>query len=94
MSKLKVKFDLFKESGKWKYGGVSELDPTIPPWEHSKLIQDLEERQEEVVLGVITSGNYYLVISMIEDIDYNQFQYYFYQMLFTPQQIMGMFRDD
>lgn len=94
MNKLKVQFDLYKESGKWKYGGISELDPTIPPWEHTKLIRDLEEKQSEVVVGTITSGDFYLVLSMIDDIDYDQFQYHFYQMLFTPSQIKGMFRDD
>ena len=92
--KVPVKFDLYKESGKWKYGGTTEIDGDIPPWEHNRLITNLEENQNEVILGTISGGEFFLVISMLDDFDYFKNRYRFYQMLFTPSQIKGMFRDD
>lgn len=88
--RIPLKFDLYKESGKWKYGGECTIDSEIAPWEYYQVLSDIDENQNEVVKGTIASGEYHVVISMVDDFDYSEFKYQFYQMLFTPQQVQEL----
>lgn len=70
---MKVNVNLFKLSGKWAYGGVVDVDESIPfgSYEHK---QDLVDKQDFVVDGAFDS--YVVVVMHRDDYDTDPSQYF------------------
>ena len=74
----KLAWDLYKkDSGKWKYGGESELTLDFSPWDKKELISRLALGQKEVVIGCFYDDGLALVVRDIEDYPAAQ-KYQFY----------------
>lgn len=58
---IKLTWNLFKESGKWAYGGEVEVSGTWHIWD-DELLQEIDDLQTEVRDGLITSRSMTLVI--------------------------------
>lgn len=63
---MKIKWDLFKVSGKWKYEGISNIPDGAELWDDN-VLDLIDENQNDVSKGIISRRCYYLVVDLIED---------------------------
>ncbi len=63
---IRLKFDLYNPTGKWKYGGEFELPANVRIWSDN-VIQKIADTQKDVVPEAITKRYYHMVISEITD---------------------------
>lgn len=63
----KIRFDLFKQSGKWYAGGQSFVLPNENYFDDHVLLQHIDQNQEEVGHGAISGGYWTVVVSDIDD---------------------------
>lgn len=64
---IELRFDLFKPSGKWAYGGKVMISGQYHLWDTAQLLEEIDANQSEVVKGLIKKRNYLLVISETEE---------------------------
>lgn len=63
----KIRFDLFKQSGKWYAGGEAFVDPSENYFEDDLLLEHIDETQKEIHQGSIKNGHWNVVVSDIDD---------------------------
>ena len=63
----KIRFDLFKQSGKWYAGGDAFVDPSQNYFDDDLLLEHIDETQKEIHQGFIKSGHWTVVVSDIDD---------------------------
>ena len=63
----KIRFDLYKESGKWYAGGEAFINQSDNYFENSNLLEDIDSTQEEVHRGAISDGHWTVVVNDIDD---------------------------
>lgn len=74
---MKVNVDLFKPSGKWAYGGIVDVDESIPSWSPAHR-QDIVNKQDFVTDG--TFDDYVVVVTHREDYCCDPSPYFCQQM--------------
>lgn len=77
---MRVKVDLYKESGKWAYGGVVDVDESIP-MSDPRHLQDLVDKQDFVQDG--TFAHHYVAVTHLDSYDSDPAAY-FCQALYVP----------
>lgn len=79
---IKARWESFKESGKWSYGGDIEVPDNFPLLTVTEQLQYISENQKEVVKSVITGGDYHITIretdKQLEDPNYRGFVFRMY----------------
>lgn len=70
---MRLRFDLYKEGGKWAYGGEFDLPKTVMPWDDD-LLQKIDDAQNEVIKGTIIKRGYHCVINEVCGVPNNNFQ--------------------
>ena len=63
----KVKFDLFKASGKWYAGGIAYVDPRNNYFDDELLVKHIADTQHEVYADSIVNRSFRLVVDEIDD---------------------------
>lgn len=63
----KIRFDLFKQSGKWYAGGEAFVDPSQNYFEDDLLLGHIDSTQEEIGRGSISAGHWTVVVNDIDD---------------------------
>jgi hypothetical protein len=63
----KIRFDLFKQSGKWYAGGDAFVDPSQSYFEDDLLLEHIDQTQKEIGHGSISAGHWTVVVSDIDD---------------------------
>lgn len=64
---IKIRWDLYRESGKWAYGGEVDAPREINYWNDEATLEHIDSNQSEVADGVITRRGYDLVLSEVCD---------------------------
>ena len=67
MFSRKIRFDLFKQSGKWYAGGLAFVDPSQNYFEDGLLLEHIDQTQKEIAHGSISNGHWTVVVSDIDD---------------------------
>lgn len=80
---MKVKFRLFKESGKWAYDGISEIPDSTNLWD-ADVLTVLDRNQNDVTHGCIANRGWYYC--MVELVDQPESSDKFFYHLFLQQQ--------
>lgn len=70
---MKVNVNLFKASGKWAYGGVVDVDESLPFWTEAHR-QDIVNKQDFVVDGAF--ADHLVVVSHRDDYDKDPSSYF------------------
>lgn len=83
---ITIGFVLFKESGKYAYGGKSQLPDNAKIW-YANYVQLVDQGQNEVHKGSIMSGNYTLVTYDLPEHDNDPAYKHFFLHMFTPTRI-------
>jgi hypothetical protein len=80
---------LFKESGKYAYGGTSIIPTSVKIW-NNDFIYLVDRGQDYVIPGTISKGYYTLVTFDLEKYDKDPSYTHFYTALFTTTRIKEM----
>ena len=65
---MKIKFDLFTPTGKWKYRGVADIPDTCRLWDDD-LLDVIDRNQSSVIKGIISRREMICVIENVDEKD-------------------------
>ena len=82
--KRTIKWNLYKTTGKWAYGGEAEISAENFYFNHDELLADIEANQKEVCKGTITKRSLIFVVD--GDKDNPNHDHPFITRLFPPKE--------
>lgn len=82
---IEIRWDVFKPSGTWGYGGVVRISGRFNIWQREFLLAEIDGLQNEMQKGAITGGRWAVVIretdAQMADPSYHGL---FYTQLYLP----------
>jgi hypothetical protein len=85
--KILLRVDLFKPEGKWKYGFEVEV-PNTPLAEPYEILSNIDQLQNDLVRGTVTSGQYTVVLDDSPEQARNPHGSFFFKRLYTNRQVI------
>ena len=82
---MRIRFDLYMQTGKWKYGGFSEI-PDGCDIHDKNILEVIEKNQTEVVPSTIVDRNLHCVVSLDDTVDQNANTFFKHLFVALPEE--------